>query len=106
MLETCEKKTNSLRSDSVFFSYNAKFYTQVLLQILSDDPEPEFLRDRYIINMDYRHPLHLVLHIVNIDHSMAGRKGVRTVHVLTHAPLHATMETDVRKKWLSVYRYI
>ena len=75
MLETCEKKTNSLRSDSVFFSYNAKFYTQVLLQILSDDPEPEFLRDRYIINMDYRHPLHLVLHIVNIDHSMAGRKG-------------------------------
>ena len=43
MLETYEKKPNSLRSDSVFFSYNAKIYTQVLLQILSGDPEPDIL---------------------------------------------------------------
>ena len=43
MLETYEKKPNSLRSDSAFFSYNAKIYTQVLLQILSGDPEPDIL---------------------------------------------------------------
>ena len=39
---------NSLRSDSVFFSYNAKIYTQVLLQILSGDPEPDILSLIYI----------------------------------------------------------
>lgn len=31
LLKAYEKKPNSLRSDSVFFSYNAKIYTQVLL---------------------------------------------------------------------------
>lgn len=43
LLKAYEKKPNSLRSDSVFFSYNAKIYTQVLLQILSGDPEPDIL---------------------------------------------------------------
>lgn len=43
-----EKKPNSLRSDSVFFQYNAKIYTQVLLQILSGDPEPDILSLIYI----------------------------------------------------------
>lgn len=43
-----KKKPNSLRSDSVFFSYNAKIYTQVLLQILSGDPEPDILSLIYI----------------------------------------------------------
>ena len=41
LLKAYEKKPNSLRSDSVFFSYNAKIYTQVLLQILSSDTEPD-----------------------------------------------------------------
>ena len=41
LLKAYEKKSNSLRSDSAFFSYNAKNYTQVLLQILSSNPEPD-----------------------------------------------------------------
>ena len=40
LLKAYEKKSNSLCSDSAFFSYNAKNYTQVLLQILSSNPEP------------------------------------------------------------------
>ena len=48
LLKAYEKKPNSLRSDSVFFSYNAKIYTQVLLQILSGDPEPDILSLIYI----------------------------------------------------------
>ena len=41
LLKAYEKKSNSLCSDSAFFSYNAKNYTQVLLQILSSNPEPD-----------------------------------------------------------------
>ena len=48
LLKAYEKKSNSLRSDSAFFSYNAKIYTQVLLQILSGDPEPDILSLIYI----------------------------------------------------------
>ena len=48
LLKAYEKKPNSLRSDSVFFSYNAKICTQVLLQILSGDPEPDILSLIYI----------------------------------------------------------
>ena len=48
LLKAYEKKPNRWRSDNAFFSYNAKIYTQVLLQILSGDPEPDILSLIYI----------------------------------------------------------
>ena len=91
LLKAYEKKPNSLRSDSVFFSYNAKIYTQVLLQILSGDPEPTSLHQR--------------LYIVNIDQSFGGAGRVRTVHVLTHAP-RPSRRRPWRKWWRFKYREI
>lgn len=71
LLRAYEKKSNSLRSDSAFFSYNAKNYTQVLLQILSRDTEPD------ISNMSdgqLKHICDSLYHIVNIK-VLAGGAG-------------------------------
>lgn len=72
LLKAYEKKSNSLCSDSAFFSYNAKNYTQVLLQILSSNPEPD-ISD---ISPTFSHTslLSFSPHIVNIK-VLAGGTG-------------------------------
>ena len=71
LLKAYEKKPNSLRSDSVFFSYNAKIYTQVLLQILSGDPEPDISN---MSDSQLKHICDSLYHIVNIK-VLAGGAG-------------------------------
>lgn len=77
LLKAYEKKSNSLCSDSAFFSYNAKNYTQVLLQILSSNPEPD-ISD---ISPTFSHTslLSFSPHIVNIKSWLAGRGVCRSV---------------------------
>lgn len=71
LLKAYEKKSNSLRSDSAFFSYNAKNYTQVLLQILSSNPEPD-ISD--MSDSQLKHICDSLYHIVNIK-VLAGGAG-------------------------------
>ena len=75
LLKAYEKKSNSLRSDSGFFSYNAKNYTQVLLQILSSNPEPDISN---MSDSQLKHICDSLYHIVNIKvlASGAGRLSV------------------------------
>ena len=77
LLKAYEKKSNSLRSDSAFFSYNAKNYTQVLLQILSSNPEPDI--SDISSTCSHTSLLSFSPHIVNIKvlASGAGRLSVR-----------------------------
>ena len=69
LLKAYEKKSNSLRSDSAFFSYNAKIYTQVLLQILSSDTEPDISN---MSDSQFKHICDSLYHIVNIKVLASG----------------------------------
>ena len=107
LLKTYEKKPNSLRSDSVFFSYNAKIYTQVLLQILSGDPEPDILSLIYTQQHSQKKllctkgfPL-----LILVNHS-AGREGFElfTCSCTPRGPAVADHEEDDNKLNNIVYR--
>ena len=107
LLKTYEKKPNSLRSDSVFFSYNAKIYTQVLLQILSGDPEPDILSLIYTQQHSQKKllctkgfPL-----LILVNHS-AGREIVKlfTCSRTPRGPAVADHEEDDNKLNNIVYR--
>ena len=98
LLKAYEKKSNSLRSDSAFFSYNAKNYTQVLLQILSSNPEPD-ISD---ISSTFSHTSLLFFspHIVNIKVLASGAGRFLTCSRAFAAPRSGRgEEADERGKY-------
>ena len=85
LLKAYEKKSNSLRSDSAFFSYNAKNYTQVLLQILSSNPEPDI--SDISSTCSHTSLLSFSPHIVNIKVLASGAGRFLTCSRAFAAPL-------------------
>ena len=109
LLETYEKKPNSLRSDSAFFSYNAKIYTQVLLQILSGDPEPDILSLIYTQQHSQKKlpcTKGFIL-LILVNHS-AGREGFEmfTCSGTPRGPAVADHEENDNKLSNIVYRFL
>ena len=98
LLRAYEKKSNSLRSDSAFFSYNAKNYTQVLLQILSSNPEPDI--SDISSTCSHTSLLSFSPHIVNIKVLASGAGRFLTCSRAFTAPRSGRGEdADEREKY-------